>query len=143
MITPEMFEIFDGHEGQRRMHYGMLLNNRLKMQDLLMFLVSAQANDGYLDFGVGNEKREFWIGLTRPGMPADAPNAPRRDLYLIEFLIEWASGVERHAYGEIFQMDERYGGLRKLPLARMIPADLIYRPEGRRNWLKRLYKSIF
>lgn len=143
MITPEMFQVFNWSESQRRLHYGNLKKACHKMADLIGILVPAQRADGFIDLGVANKRDTFWIAITRPGMPDGRPDFPRRDLDLIEYLIEWAIGVERHAANEIFEMDQQYPELRKLSLSELLPAQRTSAARAVWNWLKMAFKAIF
>jgi hypothetical protein len=124
------------------MHYGRLKNALLQMDDLLIILAAAETPGGFLDLGLRDQVGTYWIAITRPGMPDSEPNFPRRDLDLIEFLIEWAAGVRNHAIAEIAEMDDRYPELANLEGSSLMPVDMLYRPRSRQNWLKRAYKWI-
>lgn len=114
MITTEMYQIFDRSESNRRMHYGGLRNAELKMHVLLFSLSRAQGFDGFLDLGIRDRDGEYWIPLTRPGMPNSRTGLPRRDLDLVEYMTSWANGVRKQARDELREMDARYPELSKL-----------------------------
>jgi hypothetical protein len=143
MLTPEMIQIFDWSESERRLHYGRLMNVKDQMNDMVWKLSRAQERDGFLDLGIVDQLGEFWIALTRPGMPDARPGQPRRDLDLIEYLIEWGAGVKSHAMVELIEMDDRYPGLHLLTLADLMPAKMVYRRAGRPNRLKRWLQNVF
>ena len=145
MLAPEMIQIFDWSEMERRLHYGRLKNVYYQMVDMLFTIKQAQSKAGYLDIGVRDGVGEFWLAVTRPGMgmPDTRPASPRRDLDLVEYLIEWAAGVRNHATAELGEMDARYPELAGLGFTELMPAKMIYRRSARPNWLKRAFKSIF
>jgi hypothetical protein len=143
MITPEMFAAFDRSESDRLSHYLWLRKLYFQMERLLDVLHSAQLPDGFLDLGVGNAETEYWIAITRPGMPNSRPGFPRRDKALVDYLMEWSAGVRNHADGELMEMERMYPTLRSLPPP---SAGRVYqrsRKEKSGNWLKRAFRSIF
>jgi hypothetical protein len=143
MITPEMYNQFDWSVATRRMHYGQLMNALMQSQDMLYILSGAQSPDAFLDLALADRNGEFWMPLSRPGIPDRRPDLPRRDLDLVEFLIEWATGVRNHAQAEIIEMDHKYPELRKLTGTQLLPVDLIYHRIRPVNWLKRRFNAIF
>jgi hypothetical protein len=68
---------------------------------------------------------------------------PRFDLDLVEYLIEWCSGIKHETEAEIIEMDERYPELRKLTETELMPAAMVYSPLRPGEWLKRVFKAIF
>jgi hypothetical protein len=142
MITGEMFAVFDRSQPDRWNYYRVLLRLLIQMNELLVVLHDAQRKDGYLDFGVAGPEKEYWIALTRPGMPPSRPGFPRRDLDLIEYLMEWAAGVRNHADTEMMEMNLRYPDCRDLPVLLMDRPATYFQWSGAVSWLKRALKSI-
>ena len=143
MISREMYQVFDWSEGNRRLHYGRLKNAWSQMVDLQTKLWAAQKADGFLDMALRDRVGDYWIALTRPGMPDTRPGFPRRDLDLIEYLIEWATGVRNQATAEMAEMDDRYPELAHLRGSELMPASMVYKGQGRPNRLKRAFTFIF
>jgi hypothetical protein len=141
-MTPEMYNIFDWSVANRRMHYGNLKKAVAKIIELEEFLYGGQLPDGCLDIGVRDPLGECWIAVARPGMADIRPDFPRRDLDLVEYLIEWAAGVKHDALAEICEMDARYPELANLRGKQLMPDDRARERSGAGNWLKRAFKSI-
>ena len=143
MLTSDQWQSFDWSPAIRRIYYGRLKNIRDQMMDMQLILEIAQRPAGFLDIGLRDRNGNFWLAVTRPGMPVGQTGIPRRDLDLIEYLMEWGSGVKNHALVDLAEMEGRYPELRYLKGTEIMPAKMIYRRLGRRNWLKRALKWIF
>lgn len=142
MITPEMYELFDGSELQRRMYYAYLKRATEEMRDLLLFLNSGGEPPMWLDITLSRRVATFSMILTRPKM-SNTQGYPRPDVHLVEYLIQWAAGIKNAQLADIMEMERRYPALAMIPFTEILPPR--YTDEGKRpgNWLKRAWKSIF
>jgi hypothetical protein len=143
MISPDMYEVFARSEANRRMYYGKLVSAIEQMRILLALLDMSEGEGQFLDFGLRDRDDTFWIALTRPGMPAGRPTAPRRDLVLIEYLSEWCMGVLYAAKADKIEMDRMYPELHLVKESELLPAGMGYQKRNAGNRLLKALKSIF
>jgi hypothetical protein len=138
-----MYQVFDRLQGNRITYYGKLKNAEAQMIILLLKFRMASDSTGFLDFGLRDREGTFWLPITRPGMPDERPDFPRRDLALIEYLQQWAVGVKYHAMADIAEMERRYPELTLIRGSYKIEATILFGNKRSGNWLYRAYKSIF
>lgn len=143
MITPEMFATMDWSISTRREFYGRLTRIADQMKHISRVIRRSERKGGRLDLCISDDQVEIWIALSRRSTAPDAYGFPNADLDVIEYLIEWAAGIRNIALSDVWQMDERYPELRRVPRSELVERKFSWKDLGAVKWLKRAFERCF
>jgi hypothetical protein len=143
MITPEMFATMDWSISTRRAFYGRLSKIADQMRHVGRVIRRSERKGGRLDLCISDDQVEIWIALSRRDAAPDAYGFPNADLDVIEYLIEWATGVRNYALADIERMDARYPELSRVPESQLVTPTSSWKDSAQAKWLKRAFKRLF